>query len=160
MKAKPSARNQISMNSRCCAHQGEPRPFFTAHLHEGEHTNTALCWTGGADSALQSCMAWSVRSVATGAAMAALGMAAAARPIHRIRQARRLEAIIGDFRGFIDALHGHLLSVGIDAPRLGYEMDHICYRVDTKARYHQVLAAIVPEFGCCLVESMIGGRLS
>ena len=131
--------------------------FYSSRARVREtYQHDASAGRAGDFAALQSCMAWSARSVATAAAMAALGMAAAARPIHRIRQARRLEAIIGDFRGFIDALHGHLLSVGIDAPRLGYEMDHICYRVDTKAGYHQVLAAIVPELGTCLIESMIG----
>ena len=37
-------------------------------------------------------------------------------------------------------------------------MDHVCYRVESVAEYHQVLASLVPAHGVTLVEGMIGGR--
>ena len=69
-----------------------------------------------------------------------------------------LEHVIGDYRGFIEAVHARLVAAGCDARERSYEMDHVCYRVETKAQYQEALAALVPAFGELLVESIIGGR--
>ena len=44
------------------------------------------------------------------------------------------------------------------SPAQGFEMDHICYRVESVAEYSTLVNALVPLFGTRLVESMINGR--
>ena len=69
-----------------------------------------------------------------------------------------LEHVIGDYRGFISAVHARLVRAGCDARARGYQMDHICYRVESLRQYRRTLDALVPALGELLVESMIGGR--
>ena len=69
-----------------------------------------------------------------------------------------LGAIIGDFRLFLDAVHSHLCAGGLDPIARKLQIDHICYRTETKAEYVHVKAQLVPEFGECIQESMIDGR--
>mmetsp|Transcript_16822 Transcript_16822/g.33574 ORF Transcript_16822/g.33574 Transcript_16822/m.33574 type:complete len:204 (-) Transcript_16822:41-652(-) len=69
-----------------------------------------------------------------------------------------LNSILGSVPAFIDACHAELTRCGFDAPSLGCEMDHVCYRTETTAEYRAVLDALVPAAGEVLVESMIGGR--
>ena len=69
-----------------------------------------------------------------------------------------LEHVIGDYRGFIDLLHGRLLEAGLDPLARKWEMDHICYRCSSVRQYMATVQALVPELGETLVEGMIGGR--
>jgi hypothetical protein len=39
-----------------------------------------------------------------------------------------VDALLGDWRGFVTQLHAKLAAAGIDAIERGYEMDHLCYR--------------------------------
>lgn len=76
----------------------------------------------------------------------------------RSHEAPLLDHILGDVHGFISAVHVRLQILGFDALARGHEMDHVCYRVETKLQYQQTLAALVPSLGKTLVTSMIGGR--
>lgn len=69
-----------------------------------------------------------------------------------------LEHIVGDVQSFVCAFHERLCAAGIDALARGYQMDHVCFRVETVMEYRSVLAALVPSLGEKLIESMIGGR--
>ncbi|KAK3286892.1 hypothetical protein CYMTET_5576 [Cymbomonas tetramitiformis] len=69
-----------------------------------------------------------------------------------------LEQVLGDVKGFIETVHNRLVAAGFDAAEEGLEMDHICYRCESVQEYQDVLAALVPTFGTCMVEGMIGGR--
>jgi len=69
-----------------------------------------------------------------------------------------LDDVIGSVAAFIDACHEELVSHGFDAVARGCEMDHICFRTETRQEYQDVLSALVPQLGHVLVESMIGGR--
>ena len=70
-----------------------------------------------------------------------------------------LEAIIGDYRTFIDSVADSLLTCGLDARARGFEIDHICYRTASREEYRYVMDQLVPHFGTKLIESPIGGRL-
>jgi predicted metalloenzyme YecM len=69
-----------------------------------------------------------------------------------------IEHLIGDYRAFIGAVDARLRHAGCDARARGYEMDHICYRVESVTHYRQLRQALVPAFGTLLIETMIGGR--
>lgn len=66
-----------------------------------------------------------------------------------------LGAILGDFRGFMDTLLARLAPL-VDVSQ--YEMDHICYRCESREEYDDTCNALCPTFGEVLVETMIGGR--
>ena len=69
-----------------------------------------------------------------------------------------IDDVLGDWRGFVAALHSQLLVAGIDPLERGYEMDHICFRTDSAAQYLLTKRLLVPRFGSVAIEGMIGGR--
>jgi predicted metalloenzyme YecM len=69
-----------------------------------------------------------------------------------------LGAVIGDFRLFVEAVHANLCAGGLDPISRKLQIDHICYRTETKAEYVHVQQKLVPAFGECIQESMIDGR--
>ena len=70
----------------------------------------------------------------------------------RSHEPPRLDHLIGDYRGFIDALVASLAAIGLDVLAKGYELDHICYRCSSVVQYQDVCAALVPRFGVLAVE--------
>ncbi|MFZ1332842.1 MAG: VOC family protein [Flavobacteriales bacterium] len=64
--------------------------------------------------------------------------------------------MIPDPRSFLTELFGSLNKHGIDVRP--YELDHICYRVDTEVRYSEMKTTF-REHAHLLVESMVSGRL-
>ena len=54
-----------------------------------------------------------------------------------VNQPPSLNQIIGDYAGFIDCLTAKLQNAGIDNLNQ-FEMDHICYRVETNEEYKDV----------------------
>ena len=68
-----------------------------------------------------------------------------------------LRQVIGDVDLFIDGLHNRLCAAGLNPQEHRFEMDHVCYRVDTIQKYRDTLSALVPRLGELLVEGMIGG---
>jgi hypothetical protein len=63
-----------------------------------------------------------------------------------------LEHLLGDYRGFIDALVDGLGAAGLDVRAKGYELDHICYRCSSVAQYRKLCAALIPRLGTLAVE--------
>lgn len=66
-----------------------------------------------------------------------------------------MHEFLGDVHGFLTEIFSKLEASGIDVSR--YELDHLCYRVETQDQYlemkHQLGSA-----GKCLGEHLIGGR--
>lgn len=56
---------------------------------------------------------------------------------------------------FLDDLFGHLNAVNLDVR--SFELDHICYRVDSDARYHSLKNQITP-LGEVLSQKKVNGR--
>ncbi len=68
---------------------------------------------------------------------------------------KKLEALLGDTRPFLETIFQRLET---DKVAVGdYELDHICYRVETVERYEALKKALA-SLGKLLVESQIGGR--
>lgn len=70
-----------------------------------------------------------------------------------------VEAVLGttDLVSFLEEVTAFVLNSGL--PLKGYEIDHACYRCETKAQYKEVCTAIVNNsIGSILIESMISGR--
>eukprot|EP00440_Ansanella_granifera_P024517 gb/GFBE01026627.1/.p1 GENE.gb/GFBE01026627.1/~~gb/GFBE01026627.1/.p1 ORF type:complete len:204 (+),score=32.63 gb/GFBE01026627.1/:1-612(+) len=70
-----------------------------------------------------------------------------------------LDAVLGDYRLFIERVVEYLraqLGAGADLP--AWEMDHICYRVETDEQYQSTKSALLGLGGALLIESLIGGR--
>ena len=63
--------------------------------------------------------------------------------------------LLGDFNPFLDRIFQYLSAKKVDVKR--YELDHICYRVETEERY-QALKKSLTSIGELLTESQIGGR--
>ena len=66
-----------------------------------------------------------------------------------------METILGSVSPFLDHLFQQLAADGIDVS--SYELDHLCYRVDTLERY-QKLKTELCAIGSLLTTSMIAGR--
>lgn len=66
------------------------------------------------------------------------------------------EHIIGDYMSLITAVDDELSRLGIEQRELA-EMDHVCYRVETLERYHEMLARAA-TIATLLDESNINGR--
>lgn len=66
-----------------------------------------------------------------------------------------IDFLLGNPTSFLDHIFQYLneKKVVVD----NYELDHICYRVETEARY-EALKAALSNLGELLVESQIGGR--
>lgn len=69
---------------------------------------------------------------------------------------KTLADIITDPLVFLDDLFSKLDDIGLEVDR--YELDHLCYRVQTVDEYKIKKEELMP-FGQLLVESMVNGRL-
>ncbi len=70
-----------------------------------------------------------------------------------------VESVLGttDLTAFLEEVTTFVVASGL--PLEGYEIDHACYRCETKAQYKNVCMTIVSNnIGSVLIESMIGGR--
>lgn len=63
--------------------------------------------------------------------------------------------ILGNSTPFLDKVFSSLTEDGISVE--AFELDHICYRVETAERYEEVKAALLAA-GVLLTEKPIGGR--
>lgn len=70
---------------------------------------------------------------------------------------RGLTEVLGDYKGFIDAVVKMMVEAKIPGIRT-YEMDHICFRCETVQHYEAVVASLVPVHGRLMTETIIGGR--
>lgn len=66
-----------------------------------------------------------------------------------------IEQILGPITPFLDRLFEHLQEDEIEVSQ--FELDHICYRVETLQRYQELVQQLSP-LGDLLTETMIGGR--
>jgi len=66
-----------------------------------------------------------------------------------------ITALLGDSKPFLDHIFQYLSKKKIKVEN--YELDHICYRVETEERY-QSLKKLLTNLGELLTESQIGGR--
>ena len=67
-----------------------------------------------------------------------------------------MKELLGDYEAFIRAIDDGLATLGITKDELSM-MDHICYRVETTDRYHEMLESMA-SIGTLLGESMVNGR--
>jgi predicted metalloenzyme YecM len=67
-----------------------------------------------------------------------------------------IREIIGDYVGFIQNVDEGLQDVGIERDEISM-IDHICYRVETEERYHEMLERCA-QIGTLLGVSDINGR--
>ena len=67
-----------------------------------------------------------------------------------------LQDLLGDTNAFIESIHDGLHRCGVLRSEIAM-MDHICYRVETKARYHEVYEKL-KQFGVLLGENNVNGR--
>ena len=63
--------------------------------------------------------------------------------------------LLGDPVPFLDHIFQYLQAQKVEVTH--YELDHICYRVETVERY-QILKEALTNLGTLLAESQIGGR--
>lgn len=66
-----------------------------------------------------------------------------------------METILGPITPFLDRIFQLLDQDGIDVSQ--YELDHVCYRVETEEEYEH-LKTLLHSLGDLLTESLIGGR--
>lgn len=66
-----------------------------------------------------------------------------------------LEAVVGDWNTFLDTVFADLEALKIDVS--SYELDHICYRVQTDEQYEAALKGL-EALGTLLSINVIGGR--
>ena len=66
-----------------------------------------------------------------------------------------IHQLLGHPTPFLDHVFIYLSEKGIAVDN--YQLDHICYRVETEKRYQQVKTALT-NLGALLTESQIGGR--
>jgi len=66
-----------------------------------------------------------------------------------------IHQLLGDSTSFLEHIFRYLSSKKVDVS--DYELDHICYRVETKERYQYLKKALI-DVGELLKESQIGGR--
>lgn len=69
---------------------------------------------------------------------------------------KTLTDVITDPHLFLDDLFARLDDIGLEVDN--YELDHICYRVETTDEY-KIKREELKAFGELLVESMVNGRL-
>lgn len=67
-----------------------------------------------------------------------------------------MREILGDYEPFITDIDRGLDRLGISRSELA-QMDHVCYRVETMARYHEMLTTL-GKTGVLLGETEINGR--
>ena len=67
-----------------------------------------------------------------------------------------MKRLLGDYESFIEAIDDGLGRLGIARDEISM-MDHVCYRVETLERYHEMLAAAA-AIGVLLGESEVNGR--
>lgn len=65
------------------------------------------------------------------------------------------EEILGPVKPFLDQVFQYLVEDGIEVD--AYELDHICYRVESTKRYLE-LREVLADHGELLTETEIGGR--
>ncbi len=63
--------------------------------------------------------------------------------------------MLGPITPFLDQIFQHLAEDRIEV--VSYELDHVCYRVETQDRYLELKHQLA-QYGELLTESMIGGR--
>lgn len=69
-----------------------------------------------------------------------------------------LENVVGDPSPFLDRIFAGLASVGINVD--AYQMDHMCYRVESNEQYDATKSKFEGELKSkLLVENIIGGRM-
>ena len=68
----------------------------------------------------------------------------------------RITEVLGNPNGFLQTMFTHLASDRIDVSN--YELDHICYRVETEARYEELKKILELSYAVLLSEAIIGGR--
>jgi len=66
-----------------------------------------------------------------------------------------IHQLLGNPTPFLDHIFAYLSEKGIAVDR--YELDHICYRVETEEKYQQLKKALT-NLGALLTVSQIGGR--
>lgn len=66
-----------------------------------------------------------------------------------------LEAIVGDWKAFLDIVFADLEALKIDVSQ--YELDHMCYRVQTDEQYAAAKAGL-GALGTLLSTVVLGGR--
>jgi len=69
---------------------------------------------------------------------------------------KTLSEIIGDPIVFLEDLFGKIENIELNVDQ--YELDHICYRVESVADY-KTKKAELSELGDLLIESLVNGRL-
>lgn len=67
------------------------------------------------------------------------------------------EQLIGDYTAFIARIDEELIKIGIAQEEISM-IDHVCYRVETKERYQEMLKKLT-GIGTLLGETEINGRL-
>jgi len=68
-----------------------------------------------------------------------------------------INELIGDYSNFITNIDAGLMRLGIGRDEISM-MDHICYRVESKERYQELLR-VLPKFTTLLGETAINGRM-
>lgn len=68
---------------------------------------------------------------------------------------KNITNLLGDSTEFLDTIFQYLAQQGIEVA--SFELDHICYRVETDERYEH-LKKELSSIGSLLIESQIGGR--
>ncbi|MGZ3789959.1 MAG: VOC family protein [Bacteriovorax sp.] len=69
---------------------------------------------------------------------------------------KKLSEIIGDANVFLDDLFGKINDIELNVDN--YELDHICYRVESIDQYNQKKEELI-HHGELLIESMVNGRM-
>jgi predicted metalloenzyme YecM len=69
---------------------------------------------------------------------------------------KQMKNIIGDYETFITGIGAGLAAAGIDRAELAM-MDHLCYRVETQARYDELLTTLSAA-AILLGEAVVSGR--
>ena len=72
-----------------------------------------------------------------------------------ISDMNKINSILGDPTDFLSRIFKHLRNDGVDVSQL--ELDHICYRVSSTARYFDLKSAL-QNTGELLTESQVSGR--
>ncbi len=65
----------------------------------------------------------------------------------------RITEILGNPDGFLRTIFSHLASDQIDVSNS--ELDHICYRVETEARYEELKNILETSYAVLLSEAII-----
>lgn len=68
----------------------------------------------------------------------------------------KISNIIGNYDAFIAKILNKLAILNIDVTN--FEMDHICYRCESKQQYTEIISMLIPEYASLLTETIIGGR--